>query len=329
MTQSRPAPRRSCLGRAFLFGLLGLAAAFFLLRDPDTDAAAMRAKYGGPTSHFMTMQNGQTLHYRDQGKPDGDAMLLIHGSSASLHTWQPLIDRLGQDYRIITLDLPGHGLSGFRSGGSMDRTTLVEAVDALATHLKLDRFILGGNSLGGRISWQYALAHPGKPRALLLLDAGGMPLRAGEKAAESNFAFRLMRTTPGQWLMPHFTPRMMVEKSLRQSIANQAIATPAMIDRYWELNRYPGNRRASAQMFAEPFIDAALAEQARTIKLPTLIIFGREDRIVNPSAAQTFHERITGSEVVMMDGIGHLPMEEAPDQTANAIRDFLKRRLVR
>ena len=100
-----------------------------------------------------------------------------------------------------------------------------------------------------------------------------------------------------------------------------------MIDRYWELLRFPGNREATvlrARMDREP----AMANRVGEIGVPTLILFGKQDRLINPTAAETFHERIAGSEVVLLDGIGHLPMEETPDATAAAISDFLTRRLV-
>ena len=100
-----------------------------------------------------------------------------------------------------------------------------------------------------------------------------------------------------------------------------------MIDRYWELLRFPGNREATvlrARMDREP----AMAARVGEIKAPTLILFGDKDRIINPSGAQTFGERMRGSEVVLLKNIGHLPMDEDPDATAAAIADFLKRRLV-
>ena len=76
-------------------------------------------------------------------------------------------------------------------------------------------------------------------------------------------------------------------------------------------------------MDREPEMAARIGE----IAAPTLILFGDKDRVINPSAAKTFHEYIAGSEVVILPGIGHLPMEEAPDATAAAIADFLTRRL--
>ncbi len=303
-----------------------LAIAFVALRTPDTDRAAMIAKYGGPQSRFVTLPDGARVHVRDSGG-DGQPMILLHGSNSSLHTWEPLKRELGSAYRIVTLDLPGHGLTGATPTNRYDTAEMVATVDGVADALGLDRFILGGNSMGGGVSWNYALAHPAKVRALLLIDAGGMPPRSGDKPQASNIGFRLLRYPVGRALMRQITPRSLVRKSYEQSVADPSIVTEAVVDRTWELLRFPGNRDATVMRFQRGFADPAAAERARTISMPTLILFGKEDRIIAPSAAQSFAEAISGSEVVLMDGIGHLPMEEAPVETAAAIRDFLGRRL--
>jgi pimeloyl-ACP methyl ester carboxylesterase len=306
--------------------LLAILIAFIALRTPDTDRDAMIAKYGGPPSSFVAGPAGQRIHYRDQGRRDGPAIVLIHGSNASLHTWEPLVKRLGGTYRIVTFDLPGHGLTGSTPDTDYSADGMMEAVDVVAAKLGLERFTLGGNSMGGWVAWRYALARPERIDALLLIDAAGMPLRKGEKRPPSNVGFRVLEYPFGRWLATQITPRSLVEESLRGSIEKQAIVDDAMIDRYWELLRFPGNREATvlrARMNREP----AMAARVGEIKAPTLILFGDKDRLINPTAAQTFHERIAGSEVVLLRGIGHLPMEEAPDATAAAIADFLKRRL--
>lgn len=310
-----------------LFALLGLVATFVALRTPDTDHDAMIAKYGnrGGMTTFARGPAGQSIHYRDQGCRTCPAMLLLHGSNASLHTWEPLVARLGKDYRIVTLDLPGHGLTGSTPDGDYSPAGMMAAVDVVAAELTLDRFILGGNSMGGAISWQYALAQPGRVDALLLLNAGGMPPRSGERAAASNIGFRIMRNPVGRWLARQITPRALVASSLEQSVSNRAVVTEAAVDRYWELLRFPGNREATARRATLPR-DFAAAARIGQIGAPTLVLFGAEDRIINPSAAQTFGERIKGATVVLLPGIGHLPMEEAPDATAAAIRDFLAKR---
>jgi pimeloyl-ACP methyl ester carboxylesterase len=306
--------------------LLAIVAIFFALRTPDTDRDAMIAKYGGPTAAFAAGPAGQHIHYRDQGRRDGPAIVLLHGANASLQTWEPLVKRLGTTYRIVTLDLPGHGLTGGTPDKDYSADGMIAAVDVVAAKLGLDHFILGGNSMGGWVAWRYTLDRPDRVDALLLLDAAGMPLRKGEKAAPSNIGFRILQYPFGRWLATQITPRSLVEESLRGSVARQDIVDEAMIDRYWELLRFPENREATvlrARMDREP----AMASQIGEIKAPTLILFGKEDRLINPTAAETFHERIAGSEVVLLGGIGHLPMEEAPDATAKAIADFLTRRL--
>ena len=310
-----------------LFVLLALVATFFALRTPDTDHDAMIAKYGNPDglTTFARGPAGQSIHYRDQGCRTCPAMILLHGSNASLHTWEPLVARLGKDFRIVTLDLPGHGLTGSTPDGDYSPAGMMAAVDVVAAALELERFILGGNSMGGGISWQYALAQPVRVEALLLLNAGGMPPRAGEKAAASNIGFRIMRNPVGRWLAGQITPRALVASSLEQSVSNRAVVTEAAVDRYWELLRFPGNREATARRATLPR-DFAAAARIGQITAPTLVLFGAEDRIINPSTAQTFGERIKGAKVVLLPGIGHLPMEEAPDATAAAIRDFLAKR---
>lgn len=305
-----------------VFAIL-LVAAFFALRTPDTDRAAMIAKYSASGDRFITIADGARIHVRDSGGT-GPVMILLHGSNASLHTWEPLKRDL-PGYRIVTLDLPGHGLTGATPTHRYDPDEMVAAVDGVATALGLDRFILGGNSMGGGISWRYALAHPAKVEALLLIDAAGMPPRAGDKPPASNIGFRIMRSDFGRWLGGEITPRSLIAQSLRGSVSNQSVVTEAAIDRYWELLRFPGNREATGIRFARGFADPAAAERIRAITAPTLILFGSEDRIINPSAAQSFAERIAGSQVVMLEGIGHLPMEEAPKATAEAITAFLAR----
>lgn len=325
-----PPPRRPLFRRKRVLipcaVLAALIAGFLLLLTPDTDRDAMIAKYGAPGATFAAGPAGQRIHYRDQGRRDAPVVVLLHGSNASLHTWEPLVDRLGGDYRIVTLDLPGHGLTGAIPSRDYSADAMIEAVDVVAARLGLDRFVLGGNSMGGWVAWRYALAHPARVDALLLLDAAGMPLRKGERAPESNVGFRILKYPFGRWLATRITPRMLVEQSLRGSVEKQDIVDEAMIDRYWELLRFPGNREATvlrARTGREPEMAARVGE----IGAPTLILFGDKDRLINPTAATTFGERIAGSEVLLLPGIGHLPMEEAPGATAAAIADFLKRRL--
>lgn len=309
---------------AFLAGFTAiLAVVFLLVRTPDTDRDEMIAKYAGPTSMFAEGAGGMRVHWRDEGCRDCPAIILIHGSNASLHTFAPLVQQLNGEYRLITYDQPGHGLTGPHPRDDYSAAGMFEALNAVANAARVDHFYLGGNSMGGWVAWRYALAYPERVDGLILIDSAGAPLRAGESAPPLNLGFRLMRNPALRPLVEQITPRSLVRKSLLDTIADDALVTDAMVDRYWELLRFPGNRRATA-IRATTDREEAFADRLGEIADPTLIVWGKEDQLVYPSAAQTFAERIPGAEIAIFDGVGHVPMEEAPEATANAIRRFLE-----
>ncbi len=307
----------------FLLPLAVVFAALLLLHTPDTDPDVMQTKYANGESRFVNNAEGLSVHYRDQGDPDGVPIVFIHGTAASLHTWEPLVERLRDKYRIITYTQPGHGLTGPHPRDDYSFAGMAEALDLVTDELGLDRFVLGGNSMGGWVAWRYALANPGKVDALVLIDAAGMPLREGEEAPPLNLGFRLLQNPVGRFLMQHYTPRSLVGKSARQSVSVKSVITDEVVDRYWALLRYPGNRRAAA-LRAIAGREMEMAARAGEITAPTLIIWGAEDQLIYPSAAQSFNERIPNADVVIYDGVGHLPMEEAPDKTAQDIDAFLQ-----
>jgi pimeloyl-ACP methyl ester carboxylesterase len=299
-----------------------VAGAAFFLRTPETDPAAMAAKYANEHSRFAEGPNGLRVHYRDQGNPDGVPIVLLHGNSASLHTWEPLVERLGGEYRIVTLTFPGHGLTGPNQGHDYSAATMGETVTLVADELGLEHFVLGGNSMGGWISWRYALAHPEKVEALILIDSAGMPLRDGEAPPPLNLGFRLLSHPAGRFLLQRFTPRAAIERSMMESVSVTSIVTGESVDRHWELLRLPGNRKAAAERWIvdrEP----QYAERVGEIAAPALLVWGAEDQLIYASAAQTFDERMPNAKVVIYEGVGHLPMEEAPDRTAADIDAFL------
>ena len=120
-------------GLLWIFGLIAAAliAVFAWGYAPDTDPAAMRAKYTNAASRFVEVEPGLKVHIRVEGKADGPALLLLHGSNSSLQTWEPWVARLGNDYRIVSLDLTGHGLTGPHPKRDYRVATTVGVVDAV------------------------------------------------------------------------------------------------------------------------------------------------------------------------------------------------------
>lgn len=304
--------------------LLAVAALFAWGYAPDTDPAAMKAKYASAASQFVDVGGGLTMHVRDEGKRDGPVLVLLHGSNASLHTWDPWVERLAAKYRIIRLDQIGHGLTGPNPTGQYDSAAFVGTLDALMGKLGVSRFALAGNSMGGYVAWEYALAHPGKLTHLVLVDAGGPPDDPDKKLP---IGFRLAWTPGINRLMNVITPRSVFETSMHQSVSNQAIVTPAAVDRYWELNRYPGNRNATRLRFAQYTGRNRNVERLRDITVPTLILWGAEDKLIPASGADWFAARIKGSQKIVYPGIGHIPMEETPDRSAADVDAFLSKPL--
>ena len=117
----------------------------------------------------------------------------------------------------------------------------------------------------------------------------------------------------------------MFEKSFHGSVSNHAIVTPAAIDRYWELNRFPGNRKATGERFAQYGTRDTNTARIGEIKVPTLIMWGAEDKLIPASGADWFAAKIPGSVKLVYPGIGHIPMEEAPDQSAKDVDAFLSK----
>lgn len=303
-------PRRLAIALAVLAALLAIA--FAVLRTPDIPVATLRAKYGSPASQYLALQPGAVIHLRDEGPRNGFPVLLLHGSNASLHSWQPWTDRLvAAGYRVIRFDFPGHGLSSPVPSRDYSAASYVAVTDLVARHLGLDRFAIAGNSMGGGVAWRYAAAHPEKVAALVLVDASGQP---EPKGTDLPIGFRIARMPGIRDLATIITPRSLIEKSLRQSVSVADVASPAAVDRYWELLRYPGNRAATLDRFAGPRVptdEAAL----RRITAPTLILWGRDDRLIPVSSAAWFSARLPNARVTVLDGIGHIPMEEAPDRS--------------
>jgi pimeloyl-ACP methyl ester carboxylesterase len=298
-----------------------LVVAFLLARTPDTDAAEMRAKYGAAPSRFVKLTDGRTVHLRDEGPRDALAIVLLHGSNADLHTWQKWADGLKADYRVIRYDQRGHGLTGPAPGGDYRTDAFAADVDAVADTLGLERFVLAGNSMGGGIAVRYAMLHPERLAGLVLVDAGGAPVR---REGGGNLAFTLARTPVINGIFSQMLPRGLVEKSYRQSVSNQAIVTPAAVDRYWELARYPGNRAATRARFAQGWTTFT-PEQVSAIRTPTLVMWGDEDSLIPFQAAQWFVDHLPDAELVHYPGIGHIPMEEAPGRSLADLREWLAR----
>ena len=201
---------RMLLGLLLVFGLT-LAAFVTLSWAPDRPLDELTARWAPPPSQFVDL-DGMSVHLRDQGRRDDpEPILLLHGTSASLHTWEGWVKELARQRRVISLDLPGFGLTGPFPDGDYRVEHYTQFLLALLDHLRVDRVVLVGNSFGGQLAWRFALAHPERSARLVLVDAAGYP----RNAESVPIGFRLAGIPALAPLMGRLLPRSMIESSVR------------------------------------------------------------------------------------------------------------------
>lgn len=304
-----------------LLAVLGVAAAAMLswAWAPDLPSAELEQRWAQPPSRFIDVQ-GQRVHLRDEGPRDDPVpIVLVHGTSASLHTWDGWAEALRGKRRVIRFDLPGFGLTGPNAADDYSMATYVRFVGALLDQLGVQRAVLGGNSLGGEVAWASAHALPQRVEALVLVDAAGYAFQSESMP----LAFRVAGTPGLSVLMRQLLPPGMVEKSVRSVYGDPTRVTPELVQRYRELALRAGNRHALVRRMEQRH--TGREQDVRDLKLPTLILWGGRDRLIPPVNGDRFAADIQGSELVVFPELGHVPHEEDPAATALVVQKFLEK----
>lgn len=285
---------------------------------PDRSVQSLAPRWAAPPSRFVAVQ-GMQVHLRDEGPRDDPVpIVLLHGTSASLHTWDGWAQQLGTKHRVIRFDLPAFGLTGPRPDADYSIAAYVRFVVAMLDALQVSECVLAGNSLGGQIAWNTALAHPQRIRKLVLVDAAGYPLQPESVP----IGFQLARMPLVRDTMQYVLPRGLVQSSVRNVYGDPAKVTPQLVDRYYDLTLRAGNRQALVQRLQQPLSgnEAAIP----TIRQPSLILWGTKDRLIPSDHAQRFAHDLPSARLHLFDGLGHVPHEEDPLATVAVVQDFLE-----
>jgi pimeloyl-ACP methyl ester carboxylesterase len=317
----------------FLGRLLGLVIGLFMLGiagiglwgwAPDLPRDELVARYGQGNSQFVALSSGVTVHLRDEGCSDCPAVFLIHGSNASLHTWERWSTQLGERWRVVSFDLPGHGLTGGTIDGDYTIDRAAAIVEEVRDHLGIEQFHLAGNSRGGSIALRYAVDHREHLISLSLLNAAGAPWPEPDPDSEADqpFIYTLLANPTIAQALKNFLPRSLLEEAIRNAFSNQDAVTDVMIERYHDLLRFPGNRDASLLRSQMPYATEAYGE-AGSLSMPVLIMWGDEDNLVPLELSDRFLEVIPHAERIIYSHVGHAPMEEIPEQSATDFEVFI------
>ena len=279
----------------------------------DIPVETLKALYANSESRFIDI-DGLQVHARDEG--NGPVLVLVHGTSASLHTWDGWVKELIDSFRIIRMDLPGFGLTGPNKKHEYRISNYVEFLNAFLDKMGLTHCYLAGNSLGGEIAWAYALTYPERVSKLVLIDSAGYPK---EKLPP---VFRLGRIPVLKSVLKYVTPRFFVKGGLKEVYGDDSKVTPELVDRYYRLTLREGNRDALlAGIAVHGEEDRHL--HIKNIKAPTLVLWGKEDKWISLEHANRFDTDIPRSDLIIYEGIGHVPMEEIPQKTASDVKLFL------
>jgi pimeloyl-ACP methyl ester carboxylesterase len=298
----------------FLLLIIGVAAVW----APDRSVEDLTARWAPSPSQFVVI-DGMRVHFRDEGpRDDPEPMILLHGTGASLHTWDGWTEVLKLQHRVIRVDLPGFGLTGPTKDGNYQMSAYTHFINSLMEALKIKRAVLAGNSFGGDVSWQTAVTYPERVSRLVLVDASGYTTTA----KSIPIAFKVAQIPMLNQLLNHILPRSVVESSLKNVYADPAKVTPELVDRYYDLALRVGNRKAIAERFAQnkPGQNEAAIKQ---VKVPTLILWGGLDRLITPDNAEKFHRDIIGSQLKVFEKLGHVGHEEDPAATIATVQAFL------
>jgi pimeloyl-ACP methyl ester carboxylesterase len=302
------------------FSLLVLVVVLFCFYwENDIPLDTLKSKYTTAASAFVDVMQMQ-VHYRDEGnKNDSLPLVLIHGTGASLHTWEESVKLLTDSFRVITLDLPAYGLTGPNPKRIYSQAFYVQFIDEFLKSIHVNKCIIGGNSLGGAIAWNYTYEHPTKVEKLILIDAAGYPMISESKP----IAFTLAQIPVLKHMLNYITPRFLAKKSVMNVYDDPTKVTEKVVDRYFDLFLREGNRQAFVdRMNFSTYPDHLI--RLRTIKTPTLIIWGENDKLIPIENAQKFHADLPNDTLVVLEKTGHAPMEENPNRTVDAICLFLK-----
>lgn len=279
---------------------------------PDIPVAELERQYADGASRFVRVGT-QRVHVRDEGS--GPAVVLIHGTAASLHTWDAWAIALRDSHRVVRFDLPGFGLTGPSADGDYSIEAFTAFVAATLDSLQVPSAIVAGNSLGGEIAWHFALTSPARVRGLVLIDPAGLPIDAPPP-----LAMQLARTPVLNALVRVVSPRALVRRSLLDVYANDALVTDTLVDRYWAMLRRPGAREAFVRRVQQQrYATEAPLERIAT---PTLVVWGDADTWIPTRLATEFVRRIPGATLALIPNAGHVPHEEVPAATLLPLRRF-------
>jgi pimeloyl-ACP methyl ester carboxylesterase len=324
-------------GRTALLTTLGLAAATVGVAAwaPDLALSAefARQRLRAGAQRYAIELGGHRWRYLDAGRPraTGKAgtlpppakpvIVLVHGFTGSKENWLPLMQKMSRDHRLIAPDLPGWGESERLAEGDYGADAQVERLAAFLRALpgitgsEGPPALLVGHSMGGQITGLLAARHPELVDRLVLMSASGVLFE------ENEF---------GRGVLDGHNPFGVGSRSELERYFRILFSKPPFVP--WPFSEALVQRRRYDAVFEQRVLDDigrgprafALQDEMRAIRASVLLLWGREDRVIDPSALAIFQQGLARSHTSLLNACGHMPMMERTAETATALKDFLQ-----
>ena len=286
------------------------------------------SKHANESSKFLELSDGSLIHLRDEGNKKGKVILLIHGFNGSLFNYEPMVPFLTDEYRVISLDLPAHGLTGAVKSDLYSHEGFEKVIGEVVKLLGINKFYFVGHSMGGMIAWRYALKHLDQLNGLIII---GSPFIANEEEYKDfqsinapPAAFEIIESKFFRRALEYVTPRLLVKEGVSQTVYDQSIVTDELVDQFHDIILMEGTRLAIG-MLVEDHEDDFIANpnDLKNISIPSLILHGEEDNLVDIRFVEHFIDQIPNVRLISYPNVGHMPPMEIPAILAQDIRGFI------
>ncbi len=324
---------------------LGIILLLASLIRTDISVDKLKESFTDETSVFLDI-DGMDVHVKDEG--EGQAVMLIHGTFASLHTWEDWTSALTDSFRVVRIDLPGFGLTGPQPQNDYSARATLHLLEEVRNQLGIDSWVIAGNSLGARFAAEYARHFPEQTDGVVFIGgAGGIGTPSAsvqQTIADTSQTARQTTAAPQQrqsllWralgnpvfrnMLGVMTPRFAFSYTLKEVYGQPERIQPEVVDRYYRMLRREGNRQSFLIRNNGPTGDRSHIPELPSghflpeLDLPVLIMWGEQDRWISVQAGRRLHQLIEHSELIIYEDAGHVPMEEIPDRTVADFRRFL------
>ena len=286
------------------------------------------SKHANESSKFLELSDGSLIHLRDEGNKKGKVILLIHGFNGSLFNYEPMVPFLTDEYRVISLDLPAHGLTGAVKSDLYSHEGFEKVIGEVVKLLEINKFYFVGHSMGGMVAWRYALKHLDQLNGLIII---GSPFIANEEeymdfqsVNAPPAAFEIIESRFFRRALEYVTPRLLVKEGVSQTVHDQSIVTDELVDQFHDIILMEGTRLAIG-MLVEDHEDDFIANpnDLKNISIPSLILHGEEDNLVDIRFVEHFIDQIPNVRLISYPNVGHMPPMEIPAILAQDIRGFI------